>query len=234
MIAAIDSTDLHLTDAPLDFAMRHREAIAAHWRRATAANPRLWNGPQFLFTEVSVEGGVLTGRAHRTDFATFLYWRDHGRDPSATHITGTSLPVTADGALLAIRMAGHTANAGQLYFPAGSLDPADATGGAIDIDTNIRRELAEETGLEPAPETFDAMMIGSRADNAWHVARRCRLALSFEACAERVRAHQARTGDDEVDAVLAIRSAAEAAPLRDYARALALWHFDDQEKGERR
>lgn len=229
MLVPLDSTRLRLTDAPLDFAARHADAIAAHWRDALSARPRLWNGPQFLFTSVAAAGGTLAGTGHRTDFATFLYWRAHGRHGAVTHITGTSLPVTADGALLAVRMAAHTANAGRIYFPAGSLDPADVVGGAIDIDANIRRELAEETGLAPCAEAFDDRMIGAFFDNAWHVARRCRLPLTFDECARRVRAHQARTGDDEIDRLVAVWSPDEAGPLRNYARALALWHFGDDE-----
>lgn len=234
MLVRLDSTELRLTDAPLDFAVRHADAIAAYWQNARSARPRLWNGPQFMFTDVRVDGDVLAGTGHRTDFSTFLYWRDRGRPRSVTHITGTSLPVTADGALLVVRMAAHTANAGQLYFPAGSLDPADAVDGAVDIDANIRRELSEETGLAPAPDLFDDRIVAACVDNAWHVARRCWLDLTFAECAEQVRAHQADTGDDEIDAVVAVRSADEAGQLRNYARELALWHFEKQDRGGRR
>ena len=172
---------------------------------------------------------MLHGTAHRTDYATFLYWRDHRRDGSAVHITGSSLPVTADGALLAARMAAHTSNAGKLYFPAGSLDPADMAGDRIDITANIRRELAEETGLAPPETAFDTTLIAATAERAWHVARRCRLGLGFDACVAQFKAHQAATGDDEVAELVAIRTPGAADLLAPYARALALWHFGDDE-----
>lgn len=234
MLVRLDSTQLTVTEAPLAFAERHADAIAGHWRRQVAARPRLWNGPQFLFTDVRLHGGVLHGTAHRTDYAAFLFWRDHRRDGSAVHITGASLGVTTDGAIIAARMADHTANAGQIYFPAGSLDPGDVAGGRIDITGNIRRELAEETGLEPPLADFDPAMVAASIDHAWYVARRCRLALSFAECEARVRAHQAATGDDELAELIAIRSRDDTDRLRPYARALALWHFDDVERGEGR
>lgn len=227
----IDSTQLHLTDAPLGFAQRNADAIAAHWQRAVSAEDRLWNGPQYLFTDVRANDGVLSGTAHLTDFATFMYWRAYPRDGTAVHITGTSLPVTADGALLAGRMAPHTANAGLVYFPAGSLDPDDVTDGSIDIFANVRRELAEETGLTPLEAAFDPFMMAAAGDHAWFVARRCRLDLSFDDCVRHIKAHQSRTGDDEMAEIIAIRSVDDTNQLTPYARALALWHFQTTADG---
>jgi 8-oxo-dGTP pyrophosphatase MutT (NUDIX family) len=234
MLVRLDSTQLTVTEAPLAFAERHADAIAAHWERVIPHNQRLWNGPQFLFTDVSCEGGVLSATGHRTDYATFLYWRDHDRDGSAVHVTGSSLPVTADGAIVAARMAAHTSNAGKHYFPAGSLDPDDVKDGRIDITANIRREMAEETGLAPPEPAFDPFMMAARGDHAWSVGRRCWLDENFAACEVRFRAHQAATGDDEVAHLVAIRTPKEADILVPYARALALWHFEDQARGEGR
>ncbi len=228
MVLRLDSTDLRIDDGRLAFQAAHRDAITAHWARASAEKPRLWNGPQFLFAEVACEDGVLRARGHRTDFATFLYWRANQAGSGVVHITGTSLPVTADGALLAVRMAGHTANAGQLYFPSGSLDLNDvAADGRVDVTGNIRRELEEETGLAPPIEAFDADYRAVRTDTVWFLARRCRLSLTFDECERRVRAHQAKTGDDEIAGTVAIRTRSEADALKPHARALALWHFSD-------
>lgn len=217
---------LHPADGPLAFERDNRPAIEAHWAVTLAANPRLWNGPFFLFEDVRLEGGVLRGCARRTDFATFLYWRDSGRPETAVHVTGTSLPVTADGALLAVRMAAHTANAGAVYFPAGSFDAADIVDGAFDVSGNIARELQEETGL-----AFDA----ARAEDAftavfdrgaWHVARRNRLTDDFDACLHTIERHRAQGGDDEIETAIAVRpGGAELGLLKPHARALAEWHF---------
>src|SRR5262249_46217488 len=53
----------------------------------------------------------------------------------------------------------HTANAGRVYFPAGTPEPEDIYGGIVDLQSNVVREIAEETGL--MPEDF-AMLAG------WH------------------------------------------------------------------
>ncbi|WP_425417593.1 hypothetical protein [Oricola indica] len=212
----------------LSYEAQNRAAIDAYWADCKAANPRLWNGPFFMFEEVSVGGSVFSGRGRRTDFATFLHWRDHGRPPEAVHVTGTSLPVTADGALFAVRMAAHTANAGAVYFPAGSFDAEDIVDGSFDVTRNIAREMGEETGL-----VFDENMAEGAytvvADRgAFHVARRSGLPGDFDACLDLMRRHQARTGDDELETAIAVRAGGEGADLlKPYARLLADWHFEN-------
>src|SRR5262249_58383479 len=44
-------------------------------------------------------------------------------------------------------MNAHTAGAGGIYFPSGMLEPRDVVSGRADFDRNVRREIAEETGL---------------------------------------------------------------------------------------
>lgn len=232
MIVPIATTDLVLDASPLDYAEANRAAIKAYWRRLMVGKDRLWNGPFFLFNHVALTDGHLSGRAHRTDYATFLHWRDHGRPAPNIHLTGTSMPVTADGVLIAVRMAAHTVNAGQVYFPAGSLDECDLVGGRFDVTGNIRRELAEETGLKPPLAAFEAGFAACRLHSAWFLARRCRLELTFEACQRRFAAHQAETGDDEASELLAISGPDDAEGLSPYARALALWHFGGDSQGD--
>lgn len=220
----LEEVRLDVSDAPLDFAQANRGAIEAYWAEALAANPALWNGPAFLFSRVEAGQGVLDATAHRTDFATFLYWRDCGRPDSAFHITGSSLPVTADGALFAVRMAAHTANAGKVYFPAGSFDDADLVESRLDVTANIAREMREETGFDFGDA--DDGFVATFDRNAFYIARRSHLPVGFDEAVARFRAHQAATGDDEAETAVAIRrDDGSTDRLPAHARALARWHF---------
>ena len=55
--------------------------------------------------------------------------------------------LSADGAFMLGRMSEKTANAGMIYFPAGSAGSGDVKNGALDLAGSAARELFEETGL---------------------------------------------------------------------------------------
>ncbi|MDZ7823167.1 MAG: hypothetical protein U5K75_03400 [Ahrensia sp.] len=229
MIHDLTHTTLKLVDAPLPFEAAHKAHIDVFWNQAFEANPRLWNGVFYMFSDVKIEDGVLRGNGHKTDFATFLYWRDHVRCASVTHITGTSFPILADGSLLAIEMAAHTANAGRVYFPAGSFDRADIIDGHFDVVTNFSRELEEEIGitLEPAWLYEEGTgLLAVEAGGAFHITRPLRLPMSFERVEKMWRTHIKNGGDDEIARLVQITSALHIPHLMpDYARELCAYHF---------
>ena len=143
------SLDLQLTADPWDFALAERKRIDAHWAGLVAANPGLWNGEVLMCSRVTLADGGLSARFIRSDFASLVAWRDWGLQASdAFNVFGSAVVVSEDGALLYKRMAAHTLNAGRVYPPGGSLEPADVTAdGRVDVPGSIERELAEETGL---------------------------------------------------------------------------------------
>ncbi|MBL8895194.1 MAG: NUDIX hydrolase [Rhizobiales bacterium] len=144
------SLDLQLTADPWDFALAERKRIDAHWAGLVAANPGLWNGEVLMCSRVTLADGGLSARFIRSDFASLAAWRDWGLQASdALNVFGSAVVVSEDGALLYGRMADHTLNAGRIYPPGGSLEPADVTAdGRVDVLGSIERELAEETGLD--------------------------------------------------------------------------------------
>src|SRR5690606_17261287 len=93
-------------------------AIEANWQCERAARPALFDGTVVLFSELAYGDVKLSGRGHAIHYSTFLYWRRNRPIAGAYHVFAHAMLAASDGALLAIRMAGHTFNAGRVYFAA--------------------------------------------------------------------------------------------------------------------
>jgi 8-oxo-dGTP pyrophosphatase MutT (NUDIX family) len=162
-ISSVDALDLGYAERPWAFASSRAADIAAHWQRRLAANPALFNGPVLLLRAagitIAADGRrVFSGTFFPTDYRAFLAFRDFGfPDPQVRNGFAMAALRTCDGAFLVGEMAGHTAIAGQVQFPAGTPDPKDirrGRGGAfVDLEASALRELAEETGLKPEQMT---------------------------------------------------------------------------------
>ena len=99
---------------------------------------------------------TLKGEYFETDFAAFLAWRDFGfPDRTVANAFSMAALVAADGAFLLGEMAAHTANAGAIYFPAGTPDPNDVFDGKVDLAASAMRELEEETGIAADAVVYD-------------------------------------------------------------------------------
>ncbi|WP_395664782.1 NUDIX hydrolase [Methylocella sp.] len=158
-ILSIDDVDFTIEARSWAFADDQAEAIERHWGKLRAGNPHLFNGRVFLNFERAVreERGrrVLGGVAAAVDFKAFLAWRDFGfPDASARNCFAMAALLSADGAFMLGRMSETTANAGKIYFPAGTPDLDDVKGDALDLEGSVARELQEETGLAPDDVSF--------------------------------------------------------------------------------
>jgi hypothetical protein len=151
-IVPLERLDIAFAPRPWVFADERRAAIDAHFATCKRAQPALWNGRVLLLYECAIEAGVLRGRSLETDFASFLAWRDWGCPPAAAikNFFAMGALRAADGAYLLGVMGPHTANAGRIYFPAGTPDPDDVVGNAVDFERSVWREVGEETGLGSA------------------------------------------------------------------------------------
>lgn len=149
-LAAITGLDLTVVDGAWPFAEQRRADIDRHWQVLRDRTPGIWNGRVLMAVTPHVTGNVLRARFQETDYASFVAWRDWGwPDRAVYNCFGSAVVVGSDGALLYGRMGGGTLNAGLLYPPGGSLEPADAdASGRVDVLASIDRELLEETGLD--------------------------------------------------------------------------------------
>src|SRR2546423_4943996 len=147
-IIALSRLDLRFEPAPWPFAIERRAEINAHFARLRAEKPQMWNGHVLLLRRGEIADGVLSGAYLKTDFASFISWRDWDfPDKSVRNCFPMAALRSSDGAFLLGVMGHHTATAGQIYFPAGTPDPNDIDGDRVDLERGVIRELIEETGL---------------------------------------------------------------------------------------
>jgi 8-oxo-dGTP pyrophosphatase MutT (NUDIX family) len=150
-IRRVQQLDLSLTSTPWTFAEERRAEIETHFARVREAKPAVWNGRVLLCRNPRAEDDVYRADYFETNFASFLAWRDWGfPDKSVFNSFGSGALRSADGAFVLGRMNAHTANAGRIYFPAGTPDPNDVVGGRVDLAASVEREVEEEIGLRPS------------------------------------------------------------------------------------
>lgn len=131
------------------FAHENAEKIAAHWAGISAGKPSMFNGRVMLQHRAAIRDGVFEAGYFEVDYAAFLTWRDVGYPGPAIRNGFAMAALRAnDGAFLCGKMGEHTANAGKVYFAAGTPDREDARpDGTLDLAGSVTRELGEETGL---------------------------------------------------------------------------------------
>jgi 8-oxo-dGTP pyrophosphatase MutT (NUDIX family) len=145
----IDRIDLNFTPKPWSFAETRRAEIDAYFAELQREKPALWNGRVLLLHRQVVSDGVFRGDYLETDYASFTAWRHWAPPKSGVHdCFGAAAVVSADGGVLLGVMGEHTANAGQIYLPAGTPDPSDIIEGKVDLAWSVARELKEETGID--------------------------------------------------------------------------------------
>jgi 8-oxo-dGTP pyrophosphatase MutT (NUDIX family) len=150
-IEAVDAIDIRVEPHDWPFAGECKADIDAHWQRLRVGRPNLFNGRVFLFRNMQIADARLTGSCFEVEYKAFIAQRDFGYpDKTAFNCFAQGALRAPDGAFVLGEMAAHTANAGRIYFPAGTPDPSDIRNGRVDLDQSVTRELTEETGLEVA------------------------------------------------------------------------------------
>jgi 8-oxo-dGTP pyrophosphatase MutT (NUDIX family) len=218
----IRSLDLHLRPGLWAFADAEKARIKAHWRKLVDANPKIWNGDVLICTRAELKNGELEGDFLKTDYASFVAWRDWGwPDKAVCNLFGSAAVVSADRAVLYGRMAGHTLNAGKVYPPGGSLEMMDVTAdGRVDVMGSITRELEEETGLKAADAEW-GQLLAIFDERRLSVAQVFHFADSAEKLAAKIRHYLHSAHEDELSDIVIITEITQFTSTMPYAVALA-------------
>ncbi len=149
-ITRVAALDIRCVERGWPWAEANRAEIDAFWKAATAEQPKMFDGPVFVFTDIRIEDGICRGACFETRFSRLLYAKRNGfPDPQVVNGFAMGALRAEDGTFLLGVMGPDTANSGQVYFPAGTPDPSDRKeDGTLDLLGSITRELAEETGLQ--------------------------------------------------------------------------------------
>lgn len=213
-IIPLDTVEMGIDRAPWAFAAERRAEIDAHFAALRRDKPAMWNGQLLLLRRGEFAGNVFRGAYLETDFASLLAWRDWDfPDKSIRNCFPMAALLSADGAFLVGVMAEHTANAGHVYFPAGTPDPDDIVGDTVDLAGGVMRELTEETGLTGADVAVES---------GWHaVPVEQRIALmkvmqsgdNAETLRKRILAFLAAQQEPELSDMRIVRGAADLDPM---------------------
>ena len=213
-IMRVDRLELGLAPRPWPFALENRDAIDRHFAQLKRTKPAVWNGRILLLCEHSIADAVFRGRYFETDYASFLAWRAWGfPDPAVRNCFSLGALRGRDGGFLLGAMGAHTVNAGTIYFPAGTPEPEDIVGEAVDLAGNIWREVEEETGLGrdayEAQQGWYSVLDGQRIAQVKILQARDTAA----ALRERIMAHLARQREPELADIRIVRGAADFDPM---------------------
>lgn len=198
---------LAVSDEPWPFAQHRGKDISAHWKRSLSERPKLFDGTVYMLRGYALDAGTFNGTFLRTDFKSFLYWRECGyADADVRDGFGSSVIRSCDGhVLLGLQTSGNV-NGGLAYPPGGFIDARDVLGTAVDIEASIVRELGEETGLEPGSLVRVPGYVLTLAGPFVSIAIEWRSALPADALRMRILDHIQRQPAPELADVVIVRT----------------------------
>jgi 8-oxo-dGTP pyrophosphatase MutT (NUDIX family) len=202
----LGAAEIDLVHAQHPVCEAYHTEIEENWLAEHTANPALYNGDMLLHRNIRLNtNGHLRAVAHVVSFATFLWWRKQPDRPIGQHLFSIAVPVTTDGAVLAIEMAAHTANPGRVYCAGGSLDRNDIRGDKVDIVGNMHREVSEETGIDLGQSAGFGSLRAIMLNRAVTVFRPYYLNFDADEATARVLAHMERDDEKEIAGPVIIR-----------------------------
>lgn len=224
VVHRIDVCRLRAGAAEWPFALEESDQIEAIWQDARLRNPNYFNGTVYLVDQLSIAGGALDASLLRSDFKSYLHWRQSGFPQTGVRDGfGSALIRAVDGAYLLGRQRPGNVNAGLTYLPGGFIDGRDvAADGEIDIAASIAREMEEETGLMASDVTALPGFLVTETGAHLSLAKTYQSPLDSVALKARIERHLAGDVQSELDsiAVISTLSDLDELPMPDYARVL--------------
>ncbi len=232
LIRRVARVEARCVPTPWTWAEQNREWIAANWKRRTADKPKMFNGRVLLLSDIAFEQDLCRNTYFETSYADFIAWMDRGY-PDRGVANGFAMGALrgSDGAFICGVMGAHTANAGRIYFAAGTPDPSDLRpDGSVDLATSITRELHEETGLTEAD---------CRVDDEWIIVdrwptvallRMVTLPMTASEGAEMIRATIGTQHEPELSDVRIVRGPEDIDPQKMplFLQSFFHWTFDQR------
>lgn len=222
-IKKLSIVSLSVDRTPWTYDVANRAKIERFWKKAVQENPVLHNGDIFMLTKWHFAEGALEGTVQPASFAGFLYWREQGfPETGARNCFGSSVLQSKEGHVLFGRMAPHTSTSGLVYPVGGSLSNEDVREDRLEIESNIVRELREETGLTPEDAIREEGYICVEEGPRISLAVRFVFDCDSNALCQRIKAYLDMSEQPELDEVVVFRRRAFARHHRmpEYARML--------------
>jgi len=197
-----------------EWAEQNRDLIAANWKRRTAETPKMFNGRVLLLSHLEFEQDLCRNTYFEVNYDELVAWIDSGY-PDESVANGFAMGALrgSDGAFICGVMAAHTANAGRVYFPAGTPDLSDCRpDGTVDLAASLTRELREETGLRDGTYHIDDEWIIIHRWPTIALLRMVTLPVTAEEGAAMIRANIAKDPEPELQDVRIVRGVEDIDP----------------------
>jgi 8-oxo-dGTP pyrophosphatase MutT (NUDIX family) len=131
--------------------------INEYWGKLQDSGKKYFRGEVFAIKRITENSKQIAVQLTLTDYAHYVYSLHHPGKPvgfACKVAHALVLLETKDDFLVFGKMAGYTAHPGRYQCVGGGIDLSDLAGREIDFEKNIRRELAEEVGIQMDDKTI--------------------------------------------------------------------------------
>ncbi len=215
-IRRVSRVDAHCVPMKWEWAEQNRGFIEENWKRRVADKPKMFNGRVLLLSNLEFEQDLCRNTYFETSYANLIAWIDQDY-PDKSIANGFAMGALrgSDGAFVCGVMAAHTANAGRVYFAAGTPDLDDLRpDGSVDLAASLTRELIEETGLTEAEFHVDDEWIIVQRWPTIALVRMVTMPVTAEEGAAKIRANIAKEEEPELQDVRIVRGMCDIDPER--------------------